>query len=96
MRSVRVRFTRPKQVRDQSRAAKSRLGVTQFRNNSQGRIAKFELLADTRSKQGGLCSKCNGPMELSESRFENDKFTEGVEIRAVHKRCPCPADRQQP
>lgn len=88
MRSVRVRVSRPKQVRDQSRATKRRNGVVQFRNNAQGRIAKIEKLADTRAGQGNMCALCSQFMDLNNCKFVSDKFEEGLKPEVVHKLCP--------
>jgi hypothetical protein len=88
MRSMRSRCVRPKRLRDMDRTIKRRAGVSQYMNNAQGRIAKIEALADQRRKQSNLCLRCGQHLDFPDAKFESDRFEDGVENRAIHRKCP--------
>jgi len=89
MRARRVRFTKPAVRETQSRAVKTRDGVSQYRHNEAGRYAKWEALGEQRRRQESKCARCGNWLEFEDSVFESKEFKDGVENKVVHrKKCP--------
>ena len=85
MRPHRVRFVPPKRVR-----ATKRLNGTETCLPSPAGRAELQSRkwAQWRA-QSGVCADCHTAMDgLSDAKFRQREFREGVENPLVHKRCP--------
>jgi hypothetical protein len=89
MRASRKRFTKPKQQRTVRRkAVGDGTATSRFMHNEYGRAAMRDALAEQRAKQNGLCGKCGSFVSWSDTKFNHRECLDGVENKAVHKRCP--------